>query len=94
MALDKQSGYWVVKGGCAAVADLPSVTFVIGGTPYALPPQLWTRPVRPSYCSDLGASQGNKAQEATSQCGALRHVAESPLLCRKGSRVGAHMVHT
>ena len=48
MYLDKQSGYWVVKGGCAAVADLPPVTFVIGGTPYALPPQLWTRPVRPS----------------------------------------------
>ncbi len=46
MYLDRQSGYWVVKGGCAAVADLPPVTFVIGGTPYAMPPQLWTRPVR------------------------------------------------
>ncbi|CAL8469579.1 g9120 [Coccomyxa elongata] len=53
MALDRQSGYWVVKGGCAAVADLPPVTFVIGGTPYALPPQLWTRPAASESSTDF-----------------------------------------
>lgn len=63
MYLDKQSGYWVVKGGCAAVADLPPVTFVIGGTPYALPPQLWTRPVRPA--NPPKASSGVPMQQSS-----------------------------
>ncbi|EIE21459.1 acid protease [Coccomyxa subellipsoidea C-169] len=53
MYLDRQSGYWVVKGGCAAVADLPPVTFVIGGTPYAMPPQLWTRPAASESSTDF-----------------------------------------
>ncbi|BDA44683.1 Cathepsin E-B [Coccomyxa sp. Obi] len=53
MYLDKTTGYWVVKGGCAAVADLPPVTFVIGGTPYALPPQLWTRPAASESSTDF-----------------------------------------
>jgi hypothetical protein len=44
--MDKTSGYWTVVGGCKNVASLPSITFQIGGTDYAMPPQIWTRPVR------------------------------------------------
>ena len=50
--MDKSSGYWTVVGGCKNVASLPSITFQIGGTDYAMPPQIWTRPVcRLSPCS-------------------------------------------
>ena len=45
MKYDSNSGYWTVTGGCRNVPSLPSVTFQIGGTDYAVPPQIWTRPV-------------------------------------------------
>lgn len=54
--LDQSSGYWAVKGGCAAVANLPPLTFTIGGVNYDLPPQIYTRPVCASSCSQRLAS--------------------------------------
>ena len=42
---DRASGYYKVVGGCANVANLPPVTFTIGGAALDLQPQQWTRPV-------------------------------------------------
>ena len=42
---DRDTGYFKVVGGCANVANLPPVTFNIGGAALDLQPQQWTRPV-------------------------------------------------
>lgn len=40
-----KGGYYNVTAGCGAVDALPDLVFVLGGSPFALPPRLWVQQI-------------------------------------------------